>query len=400
MLTEKQIRALKPSEKEFTVTDGRSAKGEGVLMLRVRPNGTKEFYFLRRQGSKKIKIKLGTWPSLSLTEARDKSREEKEVQLSTGTFGDLMDSYVAKLKAEGAATSKHVEWSFKHYVSEPFPNLVTRPAVMIGPAEIRDILAKMIANGVTTQTNRLRSRLHAAFQFAMRQEFNPRNYLKDEVRFGLQSNPVASIPVQADWEQPGDRALSVKELATLWNLLPEHLSLTTAELLKFLIAAGGQRPEQLLQSERALYQADHVTIRSKKGVEGERSLHVVPMNKLMKSCLKVMDEISTTSAYPFQGKIEGQSLNVQSLSRAVTKLYGRHTDKFEAPFTLRDLRRTCKTLMGKAGLDKQLRDRIQGHAFNDVSAKHYDRYDYFKEKKRGLDRWAIWLEKNVIGQKR
>ncbi|MHA5542841.1 Arm DNA-binding domain-containing protein, partial [Pseudomonas aeruginosa] len=87
MLTEKQIRALKPSEKEFTVTDGRSAKGEGVLMLRVRPNGTKEFYFLRRQGSKKIKIKLGTWPSLSLTEARDKSREEKEVQLSTGTFG-------------------------------------------------------------------------------------------------------------------------------------------------------------------------------------------------------------------------------------------------------------------------------------------------------------------------
>ena len=46
-------------------------------------------------------------------------------------------------------------------------------------------------------------------------------------------------------------------------------------------------------------------------------------------------------------------------------------------------------VMGKAGLDKQLRDRIQGHAFNDMAAKHYDRYDCFKEKKRGLGRWAI-----------
>ncbi|MCQ4251652.1 hypothetical protein NA644_20300 [Pseudomonas stutzeri] len=44
----------------------------------------------------------------------------------------------------------------------------------------------------------------------------------------------------------------------------------------------------------------------------------------------------------------------------------RHIDKFDAPFTLRDLCQTCKTLMGKVALDKQLRDRIQGHAFNDV----------------------------------
>ncbi|MBN0690714.1 integrase, partial [Pseudomonas aeruginosa] len=85
---------------------------------------------------------------------------------------------------------------------------------------------------------------------------------------------------------------------------------------------------------------------------------------------------------------------------AVTKLYGRHHKSFNGPFTLRDIRRTCKTLMAKAGLTKELRDRIQGHAFNDVSSKHYDRYDYFQEKKRGLDRWAAWLEKNVIDTKK
>jgi len=51
--------------------------------------------------------------------------------------------------------------------------------------------------------------------------------------------------------------------------------------------------------------------------------------------------------------------------------------------------------MGVAGLSKELRDRIQGHAFSDVASKHYDRYDYFKEKKAGLQRWSAWLEKKM-----
>ncbi|WP_301886020.1 Arm DNA-binding domain-containing protein [Pseudomonas aeruginosa] len=173
MLTERQIRALKPAEKEYTVSDGRSARGEGVLMLRVRPNGTKEFYFQRRKNGRKLKTKLGTWPAMALTEARDRCREEKEIQVEAGTFKELMAAYVAKLKQEGAASAEHVEWSFKHYVSEPFPTLVERPAVLIGPADIRDILAKMIAGGVTTMTNRVRSRLHSAFQSALQQDYNP-----------------------------------------------------------------------------------------------------------------------------------------------------------------------------------------------------------------------------------
>lgn len=396
MLTEKQIRALKPREKEYSVSDGRTARGEGVLVLRVRPNGSKEFYYQRRVGEQKSKRKLGNWPALTLTDARDRCRDEKELVAAAGTFQELLDSYLAKLEGEGAASAGNVAWSFRHYVCEPFPGLVKRPASLIGPADIRDIISRMIDNGVTTYCNRVRSQLHAAFQAGLEQEYNPRSYLQVKVRFGLQNNPVASIPVQEDWEQPGDRALSKVELRTLWQLLPEKLSLTTAELLRFLIAAGGQRPEQLLASDRSMYHDDHLVIRSAKGrVQGERQLHVVPFNEPMRQVLHTMAEIDEQSPYPFQGRVLGQPLNVQSLSRAVTKLYQRHEKAFAGPFTLRDLRRTCKTLMASAGLSKELRDRIQGHAFNDVSSKHYDRYDYFEEKRAGLHVWAEWLERNV-----
>lgn len=401
MLTEKQIKAMKPEAKEYTVSDGRSARGEGVLILRIRPNGTKEFYFQRRLNGKKIKAKLGVYPAMGLVEARDLCRVEKEVVVAPGTFQNLLDGYVTKLEGEGAASAADVKWSFNRYVTEPFPDLVKRPVSLIGPGEIRDVIARMIIAGITTYCNRLRSQLHAAFQVGLEQEFNPRSYHKHDLKYGLKSNPVASVPVQADWEKPGDRALSTKELAILWKLLPEHLTLVTSELLKFLIASGGQRPEQVLATERRQYLDNHMIIRNKKGLgaEGERSLHVVPYNKLMRQNLKVMNEISTRSVYPFEGKVEGKSLHTQSLSRAVTKLYGRHTDKFNGPFTLRDIRRTCKTLMGSAGLNKELRDRIQGHAFNDVSSKHYDRYGYFPEKLKGLQRWSAWLQKNVVDEK-
>jgi hypothetical protein len=396
MLTEKQIRALKPTEKEYEVSDGRSAKGEGVLMLRVRPNGAKEFFFRRRVNGKKPKVKLGNWPALGLVEARDLCRMKKEVFVAPGTLQNLMDAYVTKLREQEATSVDDVAWSFKHYISEPFPNLADRPVALIGPAEIRNIIAKMIDDGITTYCNRVRARLHAAFQMGLEQEFNPRSYQQNATKFGLLSNPVASVPVQSDWENPGERALTAKELAALWQMLPECLSLVTSELIKFLIASGGQRPEQLLAVPRQQYYEDHVLIRNKKTKDGRPVFHAVPYNQLMLDCLHTMNEISASSAYPFEGKVEGKSIHANSLSRAVTKLYGRHTDKFEGPFTLRDIRRTCKTLMGVAGIEKELKDRIHGHAFSDVSSKHYDRYDYFKEKQAGLERWGTWLWESVV----
>ncbi|KZN18549.1 hypothetical protein A1D17_21140 [Pseudomonas fluorescens] len=36
MLTDKQIRALQPREKLYVISDGRSARGEGVLLLKIR----------------------------------------------------------------------------------------------------------------------------------------------------------------------------------------------------------------------------------------------------------------------------------------------------------------------------------------------------------------------------
>ena len=57
--------------------------------------------------------------------------------------------------------------------------------------------------------------------------------------------------------------------------------------------------------------------------------------------------------------------------------------------------------MGELGISKELRDRIQNHAFQDVSSKHYDRYSYLPEKRKALEIWearlnGVDIDSNVV----
>ena len=56
-----------------------------------------------------------------------------------------------------------------------------------------------------------------------------------------------------------------------------------------------------------------------------------------------------------------------------------------------------KTRMGELGIAKDVRDRLQNHAAMDVSAKHYDRYDYMVEKRAAAERWCDFLEVTISG---
>jgi len=79
-----------------------------------------------------------------------------------------------------------------------------------------------------------------------------------------------------------------------------------------------------------------------------------------------------------------------TISRVIREYSTEH--KKVSKFLARDIRRTVKTLMGKAGIDKAIRDRIQNHALTDVSSKHYDRYDYLPEKTHAMKVWNDYLE--------
>jgi integrase len=89
------------------------------------------------------------------------------------------------------------------------------------------------------------------------------------------------------------------------------------------------------------------------------------------------------------------AMRTDSISKALNR-FCQHTGM--EPFQPRDLRTTFKTLTGEIGISKEIRDRIQNHAFSDVSSKHYDRYEYLVEKRTALKRWGRYLEQIINGQ--
>ena len=120
---------------------------------------------------------------------------------------------------------------------------------------------------------------------------------------------------------------------------------------------------------------------------------LVPLNDL---ALQVVEELrQTTNVYEFafpgikRGKRCGHIHNT-TVATMVREFCEKRNDvtKFTSQH---DVRRTVKTTMGKAGISKEVRDRIQNHALNDVSTKHYDRYDYLSEKRHGLKIWNDYL---------
>jgi hypothetical protein len=198
--TDRSIKAIKPRESRFRVSEPVNKRGSGRLVLDVQPNGVKTFFFqyFRKQNgkSKRTLINIGPYkktlasPGKTLEEAGRKAREyanmlhenkdpklvieeqeyeqqEKirkiEVAKSQGSLEQLLESYTLAMEADGKRSHKAVKQSLDKYISNAFPAIARRKANTIESDDIRLILSKMIDNGVTTHTNRVRSYLHAAF---------------------------------------------------------------------------------------------------------------------------------------------------------------------------------------------------------------------------------------------
>lgn len=74
-LTDKEIKAAKPQEKEYNLFDG-----DG-LRLRVKPNGSKHWIlnYYRPNSRKRANLSLGKYPDLPLAKARKATMEAKEL---------------------------------------------------------------------------------------------------------------------------------------------------------------------------------------------------------------------------------------------------------------------------------------------------------------------------------
>ncbi len=68
--------------------------------------------------------------------------------------------------------------------------------------------------------------------------------------------------------------------------------------------------------------------------------------------------------------------------------------KVDGGFVFGDLRRTSKTLMARAGVDKAYRDAILGHESQDMD-RHYLHPDFEKDLRAAMEKYHSWLTEEI-----
>ena len=420
MFTVTQIKGFKPKATPYYKWDVDGQRGSGKLGLQVTPKGSKLFVFRYFKAGKAKFIQLGKFPEYSLVEAKKQARiygvivkagddpkeeiaQEKTLQETAarleaqkGSLKQLFSSYTSQMEKDGKRTFKAVLSSLE---KEVYPLLSENiKAKDVTPHDLIIVLSSMIKRGAETQSNRVRSYLMAAFNYGLKHDNDPANYI-DEAKFGLAYNPVAGIPKQKAAERIGEHYLSKTEVKQLLHDLKHEyyrfkMSDNIRNLIQLIFYTGGQRPYELVASKWEYIDWEEKTLLITSDISKNKRPHIIPLTESAILVLKEQKLATGDSDFIFPHRLEpAKHIRPDSLSQAIS----RYRDKTEIrSFIPRDIRRTCKTLMGELGISKSIRDRLQNHALQDVSSKHYDRYEYMPEKRIALESWERELNNSVV----
>ena len=390
------IKRIEQSGKQETLVDG-DGHGTGRLILVLKPMPTRvtaDWMAQQWRDGKRVKKKIGSYPSMSLAAAREifvrdfakVIQKGRSIKIATdaraGTVEDLFGGYVAALKTAGKPSWKETEKGLNKIANTLGRHRLARE---IDPEEIVELIRPIYERGARSMADHVRSYVHAAYSWGMKSEHDYRN--SSPRRFRIPFNPASAIPTEP--KVRGTRWLDETEFSRLyWWLgcpdVPVHPSYPRAIQL---IMLTGQRVDEIARLHVDQWDA------AEKIIDWSRTKndqpHAVPVPSLAAELI--------VSIIPNEFGWYFPSANDPSRSVGHGSLYSfvwRQRDRGVIPYaTNRDLRRTFKTLAGKAGLSKEIRDRLQNHALQDVSSKSYDRWNYMPEKRAAMKKWDAYLRR-------
>ena len=401
-LTDGQIKnALKrvaKAQKPETLVDG-EGRGTGRLILVIKPQPTRVtsvFYAQQwRDGKRKLK-KLGEYPHMTLADAREVFTRDFSAAINKGasikvqgdtrpgTVGDLFEGYADWLRDSGKMSHKEARKGLNKIADELGRNRLARD---IEPVDVLNVLRPIYERGKKAMADHVRSYVRSAYSWGMKSENDYRS--TSPRRFNLVSNPAAGIPTEP--KKPGERWLREEEWVKMWRWLQNpdvaiHPSYPRAIMLLMLT---GQRVQEICTLHVDQYDREEGMIDWSKTKNGKP--HAIPLPGL---AIELLNSLTPNEHGWFFPGSKDPSLSVQH--QTLYSFLWRQRDRGVIPHvTNRDMRRTWKTLAGKAGLTKEIRDRLQNHTLQDVSSKSYDRYSYISEKREAMEIWDKFVREMI-----
>lgn len=395
--------------------------GHGTFGVRVNKT-CKSFILFYSFHNHPRRLTLGTYPDLSLAEARSKATQAVELLKQGIDPGQKklveLTEYRTSATFEEAVES-YLDWARVNKKSWREDESMLRAEFIphLGRAKIRDIKRKQIvtlldhkAKTAPVRANRLLAVIRKMFNFCVEREI-------------LEATPLVQIKRIAK-EAPRERSFNRPEIVWFLHQLAgsEIVQGTRFALLLSLMLA--QRSGRIVEMRWVdIDLEERMWDRSGK-FEKNNNPVAIPLSEDVVSILKYLRQrqiqkvvakdperwansrvLPNPGAYVFPGRWPTKPQTQPSLNRAMRRIYDdyvkdkerveeegllRVADGYPRP-TVHDLRRTATTHMSRQGLGKDIRSRILSHKDLSVDAI-YDRYSYFEEKDEALSGWHNFLK--------
>jgi integrase len=393
------IKRVEKSRRQEVLADG-DGKGTGRLLIVLKPMPTRvtaQWMAQQWRNGKRIKAKIGDYPIMPLADARAVfKRDYAEViqkgssikiagDTRPGTVADLFTAYVASLKAACKPSWADAETELNKIAEQLGRNRLARE---ISAEDVLGVIRPIYERGAKSMADHVRSYVRSAYSWGIKSEHDYRS--TSPRRFKLTINPAAGIPTEP--KVAGSRWLKDDEFVQLYRWLecpdaPVHPPYTRAVRVLMLT---GQRVEEIAQLHKDQWESKERIIDWSKTKNGKP--HAIPVPEIV---AEILDSIIPNKHGWFFPSAKDPTKPVTAST--LYSFMWRQRDRGVIPVvTNRDLRRTWKTLAGKAGVSKEIRDRLQNHILQDVSSKSYDRWNYMREKREGMETWGAWVTSLLV----
>jgi integrase len=400
VFTDLLIRKLKPQDKKYVRSEGNG------FTVRVSPAGLKTWLYAYGLNDKRREMGLGTYPEVSLHDAREKFEEARqkvkggidpmderdqaeEASRQAPTVADLVDEYLRKHAMVNKKSWKEDKRSLEKDI---LPKWGKRKAADIKKRDVVLLLEGIVERGAPIQANNTLEKIRKMFNFAVE-----RDILEYTPCYGVKK------PVKQVFK---DRVLTDKEICLVWDGLDSAPMTQEMRRVLKLILITGQRPGEVVGLHSSEINGDWWTIPAERAKNGRtHRVFLAPTAKEL---------IGDKQGYIFESPRGGKPMDGNAVAYSVRRsleIPGRQDGKGEdasgtgediagrklemEPWTPHDLRRTAATNMSALGFPDETVDAVLNHVKKGVIAI-YNRHGYDKEKQQALEAWERRL-KVILG---
>ena len=383
---------------------GKHSDGNGLYF--VIPKSGSPYWMLRYTATnkKRKEMTLGKYADMSLQEARyeaatkkkqhregldpllsKKRAEQESIKIVDDLFNDWYPTLESRLK--------HPEIPKRIYSKDIAPYIGEYKLDQLTARDISSIIENIKKSGRMSIANDALGYCKQLFNHAIKLDL-----------MGL--NPASAFTFRdpGGLEKSRDRALNEDELKYFLKVARENSKSFSRDnyIACLLLVTLGVRKSDLCEAKWDEFDLENriwrlPAARSKTNVGFD-----IPLAPEVTKLLNELKIRAIDSSYVFPNRRAGSKphMGADTLNRAISKLFGRETGKKRQPpnlmgniehFNVHDLRRTCRTLLAKLGVQGHIAERCLNHKLKGVEGI-YNRHDYFEERKEALEQ----LAKNVM----